>query len=104
MKTPIIVYENGDLLIFESIKDAVVYLEPVDVENDEYTAFDSEGYNLKLRTDGNIVFIEKQDSKSSEYLHEILTEFLVYLGITAEWCATATLSELAEKGLNYKTK
>ncbi len=40
---PIIVDNYGDVLVFKSVDDALVYLEPIDVLNNEYIAFDAEG-------------------------------------------------------------
>jgi hypothetical protein len=44
---PIIADENGDVHLFESLRDAEEYVEPVDVENDEYNFYDSTGLVLK---------------------------------------------------------
>ena len=49
MKLPIFVYEHGDLNIFETVEDLENYLEPIDVENDEYIAYDGSGHLLKLK-------------------------------------------------------
>ncbi len=41
---PIIVVEQGgDIEIFQTIREAETYLEPIDVENNEYVIYDSEG-------------------------------------------------------------
>lgn len=50
MKRPIIIYDNGDLLIFESIEKAESYLEPIDI--DIYTGYDSQGHLLSLTEQG----------------------------------------------------
>lgn len=49
MKTPIIVSENGDILIFPTVEEACAYLEPIDVRNGEYIAYDSDGQLLELK-------------------------------------------------------
>ncbi len=36
MKVPIIVNENGDLSIYESVAEAALWMEAIDVINDEY--------------------------------------------------------------------
>lgn len=42
------VSERGELLFFRSVADAEAYLEPVDVEQEEYVAYDSQGARLSL--------------------------------------------------------
>jgi hypothetical protein len=51
MKTPLVVNENGNLLFFASSDDAERYLEPIDVRNGEYVAYDAEGRVLFLRVE-----------------------------------------------------
>lgn len=48
MQTPLVVSEMGDIDLFETVREAEVYLEPIDVENDEYEAFDASGRRLIL--------------------------------------------------------
>jgi hypothetical protein len=55
MKPPIIIDENGDISFFETVKDVELYLEPIDVINGEYVAYDSEGHILQLN-------VERKDS------------------------------------------
>jgi hypothetical protein len=43
MIEPIIVDENGDITIFDSVLDATLKLEAIDVINGEYTLYDSAG-------------------------------------------------------------
>ena len=44
---PIVLNEHGDLSFFESTEDAVRHVEPIDVQNGEYTTYDSEGRLLQ---------------------------------------------------------
>jgi hypothetical protein len=47
---PVIVDTGSELLLFTTIAKAEGYLEPIDVENDEYpAAYDSQGRLLELR-------------------------------------------------------
>jgi hypothetical protein len=55
MKAPIIVVEHGDVTIFESVTKAQIGLEPIDVKNGEYVAYDRDGHLLRL----TVVQIEK---------------------------------------------
>jgi hypothetical protein len=54
MKPPIIIDENGSLDFFKSVDDAERYLEPIDVRNQEYIAYDSEGRRLELRVEEEV--------------------------------------------------
>lgn len=40
---PVIADNHGDLLIFESVSKAEAYIEAIDVLNNEYVLYDSEG-------------------------------------------------------------
>ncbi len=85
---PIIIYENGDISVFNSKKAAEEYLEPYDI--DELSAFDCKGNKLKLvsriewkqvlgfQTDiENVVIEEANDTNNEiEELRQILIEFL----------------------------
>lgn len=43
---PIIAAEHGDVSVFRTLVEAEEYVEPVDVENDEYRFYDAEGLRL----------------------------------------------------------
>ncbi len=58
MDLPIIVDEHGDLMVFASESELSDYLEPIDVKNGEYTAYDSKGEQLAL-----LIETEEQRSK-----------------------------------------
>jgi hypothetical protein len=45
---PVVINENGDVSVYETADSAARKLEPIDVRNNEYTAFDSEAYPLQL--------------------------------------------------------
>jgi len=46
MKLPIIVNEHGSCDVFATVEEAEAYMEPIDVENGEYTVTDANGQNL----------------------------------------------------------
>ncbi|SFL83788.1 hypothetical protein [Nitrosomonas communis] len=48
MRAPIIVVEHGDVAIFNSAANAEIWLEPIDVKNGEYVAYDRDGRLLQL--------------------------------------------------------
>jgi len=50
MKLPIIVNENGDVSIYRHLEDACSHMEAIDVKNNEYVAYDADGYQLDLST------------------------------------------------------
>jgi hypothetical protein len=48
IKPPVIVDENGSLIFFRSVPAAQSYLEPIDVINGEYVAYDAVGRAIGL--------------------------------------------------------
>lgn len=48
MRAPILVFEGENVEAFASAEDAALYLEPVDVNNGTYEAYDSCGARLNL--------------------------------------------------------
>jgi hypothetical protein len=48
MQLPIIVSEHGDLMVFRNEQELSSYLEPIDVKNGEYRAYDAKGRLLSL--------------------------------------------------------
>jgi hypothetical protein len=48
MRPPIIIDEHGDITLFPSVETAARYVEPMDVRNNEYVAYDSAGFLLQL--------------------------------------------------------
>ena len=51
MKPPIIADSRGDVLVFDTVALAASYMEPVDVRNGEWVAFDSEGRLLTVEVE-----------------------------------------------------
>ena len=49
MKLPILIDEHGDITAFESVEHAEASLEAIDVHNEEYVAYDSDGKLLNVR-------------------------------------------------------
>ena len=92
MKMPIIIDEHGDLMIFSSKNDACLYLEPVDVKNEEFLAYDSDGYVLPLTVDAEL--------QKSKILGKVLHERVIFLESIGENKAP----ELELKIKNYLNK
>ena len=82
-KPPIIVNEKGDVELYETIPDAEVALEPIDVENDEFTIFDSDGLVIVPRVAADRIHVELRDSSPQEFepdqLQATLRRFLSQL-------------------------
>ena len=70
--------ENGDVSVYETAEVAARKLEPIDVQNNEYTAFDSEGYPLQLLAGEYRVSIpgRKEATADPDALAGILRSFL----------------------------
>lgn len=46
--SPFLVFDGNDLMIFENIESLQTKLEPIDIENNAYQIFDSQGYVLNF--------------------------------------------------------
>jgi hypothetical protein len=75
---PIFVDNRGDVSTFRSVSYAQSYLEPIDIENREYTAYDASGRLLALSADRRHVYISlaEQEPTHSEPLAKVLRQFL----------------------------
>jgi hypothetical protein len=111
MKEPIIVYENGAVDIFDRRDRAEAYVEPIDVRNNEYVFYDSEGQLLEaliVEDSRGIEHVVLQDGKEEIYdkpgLALILARFLNYLGYQKNDLEQMSLSQLVDEGLKFKTE
>jgi hypothetical protein len=113
MKPPIILDNRGDLLIFGSANDAVAYVEPIDVENKEYVAYDSEGCLLSLSVRGRwikriIIEPQETDPAHGEELRGKLEKFLVHVfvrqGRDPIHLINAPLNDLVATASEFKTR
>ncbi len=104
IKPPIIVDAHGDPIILGSVEDAEAHLEAIDVENDEYVAYDSEGRILRLIPTSPRITIEsaEQEPQHAEELRAVLVSLLTYTGESADWLKQASLQELVDRALEYK--
>jgi hypothetical protein len=105
LKPPIIIDESGDTDIFESVGNAERYLEPIDVENNMYTGYDSEGRLLALIPTHPRVTITyaEQEPTHKNHLRKILVDFLMQLNFSENDLTDKSLQELIEISLKYKT-
>jgi hypothetical protein len=108
MEVPIVVLESGDVLFFRSLSRAEQYLEPIDVRNDEYIAYDSEGRLLRLIPHDHTVRVElaEEESTHANELKDALVNFFAEIDYaTEDWLSKASLRELVLRGLSdFDTK
>jgi hypothetical protein len=106
MKPPIFVDENGDTAVFLKVEDAEVYLEPIDVENEEYVAYDSEGTLLELLPTKPRITIRSTSPPRMcvPELRQALCGMLSYSGVSEDWLKDASLEEIVEKAKDFSTK
>ncbi len=90
MKMPIIVIEGGDITFFRTIHDAENHLEAIDIIDQIYEIFDSDGKVLrqsvakksvkyffgKRTVDVDVVHIGDSDERNPEKLKNLLRKFL----------------------------
>ncbi len=107
MKLPLIVNEHGSIDFFRSAEQMTSYLEAIDVKNDEYVVYDSEGRLVELgveRIPKRLFKIELVIIKSvepspdhAEELAGLLRNVCLHFGDSKEWVANATLTDLINK-------
>lgn len=78
IKPPLIIAEGWDVQLYNSITDAVGYLEPIDVRDGIYKGYDAEGRSLSISTDGKKVLITaaEDEPKHAGELEGFLRECL----------------------------
>lgn len=119
IEPPIIVYDPGDVIIYECIKDVTIGLEAIDILNGNYTAYDSNGRLLKLIVDptvydskGNLIRLKDvakgiqieatEDFPSHEKeLKDILHDYLLELGINSLEVKDVNLASLINLATKY---
>lgn len=108
MKPPLILNESrkidqaGDVGFYRSNAEVLAQIEAIDVENQEYYAFDSEGRLLALAlAENNVILIEEVEAEPShqQILRTILIEHFANLGIPDERYLATSLDELVELGI-----
>lgn len=116
MRPPIVINENGALSFFKSLAEAECYLEPIDVRNQEYAAYDSEGRRLDLRVEEEVVtrwlglrkksrecvrIVQAEERATHmEELKNMLRVFLQKLGTPPDSLHSATLQDLIASALS----
>ena len=82
-KPPVFVIDGLDVGVFKSVEDAVLQLEPIDVNRGEYSAYDAEGRLLRLAVDGAKITAHLAETEPShvDELSAALRGFLKAMGI-----------------------
>ena len=97
MKAPIVVNEHGDVSVFETVEHAARSLEAIDVANNEYVAYDSEGRLLVLEAaESNqkvVIRAAETAAAHADELRRVLVEFFSRAGVR-DISPTMKLAEL----------
>ena len=106
IKPPIIVDETGYITVFETIEYAERYLEPIDVEEERFVAFDSTGRLLRLTATPRSVHVEAAEEvpNHAEVVRELLIEFLNTYVPNDPQLSSLSLEELARRSLAFATR
>ena len=94
--------QAGDIAFYRSNREVLAQIEAIDVENEEYHAFDSEGRLLALSVDDDgVILIEEAESEPlhQDVLKKILMQHFAHLGVPEERYRTASLGGLVELGI-----
>jgi hypothetical protein len=115
MKPPIIIVEGKSIYIFNSATDAQEFMEPIDVDNNEYKVFDKHGYLLNVKIDyikhqSKFLWFSRQVWREAviiedivppilrnEELSKILSTYLSNHDFPDDWLSNASLDELVVK-------
>jgi hypothetical protein len=108
---------RGDVRFFESLQEAENYVEAIDVVNNEYVGYDSEGRILSLavkpgstgilgqlgiRRNRVAITIDEQRPSHADELRTLLVSFLRRVGVAQQWLNSASLDELVRKGIELQ--
>ena len=104
---PLFLIEGLDVSSYESLDDLILFVEPVDIRNQEYFMSDAEGRRIFLAAgrkktlwgEIEVVQVDRIDETSTHSceLAVLLGAFLEYHGIDDRWVQRATLKELVDK-------
>ena len=96
---PIIVLDTaGDLLVFASIERAQGYLEPVDVIDREYVAYDAIGRKLNVVARGDFgpiaITLAEEEPSHEDCLRWMIVRFFGLLAVKPDYSPDDELSSL----------
>jgi len=106
IEPPIILDESGDTGVFDSIESAELDMEPIDVEDNRYVAFDSVGRLLRILPTTPRVTLEAAEEfpNHAEQVRALLIKFLGDCGSTDPNLPTLTLEQLVQRSLPFKCR
>jgi hypothetical protein len=115
MKPPIVLNAGGDIKFFCTKEDAEVHMEPIDVRNGYYIAYDSEGRRLTIdiiekevklfwgldraMVEHTVITGTPEEPVHQEELRLLLVDHFELLGIDPDWLQHASLEQLIQKGI-----
>lgn len=114
MKPPIIVVEHGDVTIFKSVAKAQLGLEPIDVKNGEFVAYDKNGCLLRLTVikkekpsffckeksiEAVNIFEAEDGGSNTKDLREVLINFFKRTGVNDPEDKYLSLDDLVDKAV-----
>lgn len=105
MTPPIFLDESGDILVFCSKEKAQRYVEAIDVANNEYRGYDSEGRLLNLQlSDTGVIEIQLHELQPTHQmeLKYILVKFLLEVEQKNIQISQVSLEELVIRMLKYQ--
>lgn len=102
MQPPLIIAEGLDLHLYESVQDAALDLEAIDVQDGIYVGYDSEGRALRLTVRDDRVEISDAETapEHQRQLAELLREALAAVGRPMQ--AEAELKDLVESARIFR--
>jgi hypothetical protein len=99
---PIFIVDDLDISSYKSLDEALLGLEPIDIQNNAYIMYDAEGRVVQLATDGKRItpIIEDEPSHAIQ-LETSLRKFLRLIGETVADDANCNLPCLVDTCLKY---
>lgn len=122
IKPPIILVEGLDVIVYTSIEQLEQDVEFIDVINNTYTVYDSEGrllyLNIEIKSYENLVDLLKRvifgpnykvilkpaefEPQHKHELRKVLTEYLVFRGLSQKLLSKTSLKELIDMVLKFQ--
>jgi len=102
-KPPVFILEGHDVGIFDTVAQAEVQLEAIDVRNGIYEGFDARGRRLNISPEGQRAAIRLAEEAPTDIasLERKLRDYLVHMGETQASGSGVELRELVELSRRY---
>ena len=104
--------------VYNSVENAQLDLEAIDVNNDEYVGYDGRGRLLRLSTskikkpflvffkvtiEKVVIELAENNPTHASELRERLRKFFSHIGLPKDWTSQASLEDLVTKALEFKS-